>query len=818
MLDRANAFKAHALAPSAPWNNWKADDLGRVVMDFMEDQEAFWSRWAETWYQNFSFIYGNQNVVWSRRHGYAVDRDFLRREPSTATRAQTNLARVVVEALASLIYSNLPSWDVNAASESSVSGKRFKKIIQKLLDAYMQRLCMDKEFSTASLIYTTCGQVGAWVDWDHTGGQLRDVPRWHKVKKPVYTDFMAENPFTGGLLETPTPALDSMGEPLFEEQWERVIDELGRQIIDKMFSGDAFVDMLTPFEYRREIGSQGTHKTKYVQRIRLMDFDDYLDKYSTLKGKTKYFDQVKPVYSNPAIYKIAVRHFMRMQYTTPPNMQDSSQRNPQVMRHDTLKNKVLVVEHFDRPHPVKWPRGRRLIIVNGVCTHVTEPSYNTNKKDGWHPLVEAQWLAVAPSSVATGPMNDVIAKNRELNVADGLLASMLRRNCGSQLLIKQSAGVDPQRFTGEPGKVHQVLDPFAFRWLHDDMPISPVVAELRGSIKEDIYETSGAQDALRGERSEGASSGYAQRQIQEREERRLAPAKKSFGYFARGIGEKLFACVKQNTITLDDDMMGILTRSGAGEFKPQDVIAMLSQPIDYGVEINIEDESMALKSKATMQATLLELVQKTPAGVRLQNPKVLDQVLKLFDAEDLRDPSRVHRDRAESENEVFDDMLRLGFDREGIAKPIVFFEDDDDIHIEEHTTWYLENIDEIRQNPELLKEHILHLETHRLQKQEKEAQLPPGTALQTPNMMSAISQGAASGQPNSGPPSLRVVYGKAQEMNMQKAMQPQAQQGANGAQAPSQPAPPGSKGPPQRDPNAPSANTPSAVMQGGKSA
>lgn len=800
-------FKAQRLAPDLPWNCWDPKDLGPNLMKFMEDQEPFYSRWSEMWYQNFQFIYGNQSLRWSRRYGYAVDFDSLRREPALNMRAQTNLSRTIAESLAAMIYANLPTWEVDTASESSTKGKRFQRIVQKMLDCYMTRLAMDQEFAIAAMCYVAFGQVAAFVDWKFNAGEIMTIPQWQKIRAPIFTDYMAQNPFTGGLLEVPTQAVDAMGQPLFEERWEPQTDESGRQVMRKELAGDVSCDVLTPFEYRREIGSKGAHKTKFWQRIRLLDYDQFLDEYGMLPGRTQMWAGVRPVYSNPAVYRLAVRHFMRMQQTTPTSGMDATSRSQSTYRNSTFRDKVLLVDHYDKPHPVKWPKGRRVVVVNGEAVVITEPNYSTNKIDGWHPFVEAQWFNVAPSSIASGPLNDVIQKNRELNVADSLQATALRRNMGSALLMKTGSSMDPQRFTGEPGLIHEVQDPTAFRWLHDDMPIPPVVATLRQQMKEDVYEISGAQDAIRGERTPGVDSGYAQRQMQEREERRLAPARKSFGYFAAGIGEKLWCCLKQNVKKLDEEVMGYLQRSAAGEFQPQDVVAIISSDVDFGVDINVKPDSMAARSTATEQATLMELL-KGPAAARANDPRVLDQILKFFDVPHLRDQSGPQRDRAQRENEVFMDMLRLGFNLDGVSKPIVLFEDDDDIHIAEHTEFLIQNSDEIMRNENFLREYLLHNEQHRIQKQEKIGQAQPGTALQVPNMAAQVQSGAK-------PPTIQTLFQATQVKKQQADQLAAAQAGAPSAPgapqapaAPSQPAPVGSGGPPQIDPNAPSQNTP----------
>lgn len=797
--------KAKRLSGDQPWNQDEIDNLGPTIMQFMEDHEPFYKRWAETWFNNFQFIYGNQAVRWSKRYGYAVDVDYLQRLPALNQRAQTNIARIVAEALSSMIYANLPEWDVEASDESSIKGRRFRRIIQKILDAYMVRLNCDIEFSNAAMIYTVFGQVGFQIDWDPMGGRLLEIPKWKKNRAPVYTDYMAPNPVTMGLIDIPTQMLNSSGDPLFEERWEPVLDQMGRQLVDKFFAGDVRLNTMTPMEYHRGISSSGMHNTKYIERILLLDYDDFLTRYGSLSGKTKYWNQVQPVYSSPWIYRIAMRHFMRMQFTTPPGLSDLTSRPDNVYKSSLFRNKVLVIEHFDKPHPLKWPLGRRVIVANGQATHVTVPQYDTGRLDGWHPFIEAQWLTVPPNSLSAGPMNDVVAKNRELNIADSLIATALRRNMGSQLLIKTGAGMDPQRFTGEPGIVHEVPDPHAARWLHDDMPIPQVIPSLREQYKEDVFESSGAGDALRGDRSKGVSSGYGQRIIQEREERRLAPARKKFEQGIAGVGEKIYTCLKTNVVKLDDDVMGFLTRAAAGEFTPSDVVAMMQTPVKFGVEIVVTSDSMALNSKATQQATLNELATNNPAVQQrlATNAKALDEYLKFFDAESLRDNSAAHRDRAQRENEQFLDLLRLGPEALSSGAPCVLFRDDDMIHGDEHTDLLVTHAEEIMRNEWFFKYLMEHINRHEINGQEKAGQAQPGTGLQTGGMMAAAEQIPK--------PTVTTIWQNAIMKQQQQALSGPSQSGG----APTQPAPMGSGGPPQQSTATPAAKTPAGQQQGG---
>jgi hypothetical protein len=803
-----------AFSPDLPWSCFKPDDLGKCIMNFVEDHETYFRWWAQVWYENFQFLFGNHNIKWSRRNGFAVDYDSLRNQaPNASMRSQTNISRVVVEALASMIYANLPEWEVEAMEESALKGKRYRKITQKLLDCLMIRMCMDKDFANAAVQYVLFGQFAFKADWDSSSGTLIEIPQWRKTQSPQYSDYMAPNQATGGLLETPTPLLDPTGQPIMSDNWEPIVDQLGKQIVKRLAAGSTTSKVLSPLEYRRAIGSAGMHKTNYVEEFRLIDYDQFMDEYRDIDGQTKAYKKVKPVTGDAQVYGFAVRHFMRLQMTTPPTMEEFASRKGGVFKSSLFKYKVFVVEHYDRPSRDKWPEGRRVIVCNGEATHVTKPSYNVpGKDDGWHPYSEAQWLTVAPSSISPGPMNDVTRKNRELNVKDSLNATSIRRNMGSALILKTGSGLDPQKMTGEPGQVHEASDIYGARYLHDDLPIPPVIAQLRQQDKEDVYEVSGAGDALRGQPSTGASSGYQEKQREEREEKRLAPARKFFEQAVSSHGEKLIFAMKCNVRKLDENMMGYLRNSGSGEFTAQDVVAFLSTPFSFGTDIKVKKSSMALRSKATMQATLQELAGGA-LGERLKtDAKVLDKYLQFFDAETLRDASAAHRDRAARENETFLDFMKLGPNADGIRKPIVMFEDDDMIHLAEHGEFAVTHAEELLQTEWLLVQFLTHSEQHRIQNQEKQGQMAPGTALQTGAMMQTAMQQPA--------PTVQTIYQHTM-MEQQQAQQAAKHPGKSpppggppaatgGGQAPQAPRPGG-----KTDPGAPSGNTPPAMSKGG---
>lgn len=803
---------------SMPWCQDDPDKLGQSIVQLLVDQETFINRWAYKWYESLQFIYGNHNVKYSKRYGLAVDTDFLRTKSRTESRKRkTNITRVCAEALSSMIYANTPKWEAVAHDGNYSQSTRMASTVQGLLDAYVSILELDDLFSQAATGFVTYGQIAAEISHDYTQGRIIKVPKYQAGRLGQYRTGLAQEPLMNQVMDSVVPALDSNGEHASGDTFFPMTDETGspeHEMID-MRLGSPQVEILTPFEYRREPGSSSVNTAKWIQRIRVLDYDDWVRRYGQLSGQTEHFHKIVPESMTRVMQAFAVRHYLRS-FLVSPDSEDIKQSD---IFTNYIRKKIVVIEQWDRPNE-QWPEGRRTIVANGYCTHITTPQYNTNKTGGWHPFVEVQWMKAPPATIAISPLADVIEKNKDLNVTDSLIATAVLRNMGSKMMVKSGAGLDKDKITGTPGEIIEVADLDSVRYLHDSQPIPAVISTLRNEYKEDVYESSGAGDALRGQRTVGVSSGYAYRQAQEREEKRLAPARKRFEKFIGAIGEKLIACVKTNCIELGDDVVGYLKTHSGQKFSSQDIVNFLSSPIIFGAHISVTGSSMELKSKATKQANLQELA-RGPLGERLSSDAyVMDKYLKEFEADHLRDLSASHRDRAQRENEMFSDMLKLGPSAKMELAPVVFSRDDHDVHGALHTNWLIENDAELMQNPWLMELMILHLETHRMQKRELEGEAPPGASAVVPQMAKYASK----------EPNVAGVIAANQQIQQRKAEEtaqaetqtrqqaPQNVTPTSGGRAPagaSSPAEMGSGGGRQTPAGTPAANTPAGRGQVG---
>lgn len=752
-----NAMLQMSLNSSMPWTTNDPRALEPALNALFIQADYSNRRWAQKWFETFQFVLGNQYLKWSRQYDFAVDTDLLRNGAESQKRSQTNISRTALESLAAMIYSQLGDVFCEAKYDSTSRGLRLAKTIESLIECYNERLNLHEEFDFGSVLYTMYSKVYADVRWAKHLGPTFQRTKQQLAQVPKMTTRAEMDPITGETVTVPVPLLGPDGQPVMINTWVDVLGPDGKPVKEFVTTGDATIDMCSPFEVLSDNMAKTFSKAKWVERIKVMDYDDFMVEYADEEGAIpEAMDRIRGGAVSQPIRNTAIRHFLRTMFAVPPVLDFNGQLNLSNML--MLKNKVLVVEHFDRPtrghrrNPTPWlAQGRRCVVANGRLCLISTPQYRMAGATGWHPLVEAKWLPLAPSSHSSGPMADTVQKNRELNLTDTMMTLAIQRQAGGAVIFNENAGIDKNKWTGEPGQTFYASgDPSnAVHFASDKNPLPALVHQYRDQVKNDVYEVSGAQDSLRGERTVGATSGYQARLVEERERKRTSKASNNWESFVRQIYMKLICCVQQNAVKLDDSVVSRMMRTTDGSISQSDIYAFLNGPIDFGVDVKIKPDSMTTKSKATKIADIFEAL-KLPGMVErfVQDPAVLDSLLDFLEIEVLRDVKSVHRDRAKRENAIFNDMSSV-VDPERLAQiynedlPVPLWQDDDLVHLIEHTRDLVANYDKYKRNPALLKMHAIHCAAHEQNYKTKVGEQSPYLASQAPIMVQNAQQEAA---------------------------------------------------------------------------
>ncbi len=738
-----------------PWQTNDYKELEGAINQLANISDQINRRWAQKWFENFQFVLGNQDLRWSRQWDFAFDSDTLGQQAGISRRQQTNYSRVVLESLSGHIYNQLPELYFEQKYESSSRGARLAHLMEALKNAYDVRMSMHESFDMASVTYVLYSKCYACISWDKNQGGMFKRAKQAPTKVPKMITTQSIDPNSGENITVPIPALGADGKPIMIDSWEDVIGDDGKPIQETFRFGDVNVEMLTPFEIRMDPNAKCFSKIKWIQRIRVMDYDEFRQEYGNQEGIIKErFDKVQggTIYS-PA-QSLAIRHFLRTTFSAPPSLDYGGRSTTSPMA--LLKNKIFVVEHYDRPteghdkNPTPWLKeGRRTVLANGYIVLVSTPQYRTNKQDGWHPIVEAKWMPISPSIESSGPFSDIVAKNREVNLTDTLMTMATSRQSGSMMLINNASGLDRSKITGEPGEVHEVSgDPSrAASYVADKNPIPAHVTEYRQILKDDIYELSGAKESLRGDASQRATSGYMAKLEEERERKRLSRASNNFESFIVGVYEKQFACIQQNAIKMDESVVSMIKRSTDGQVSESDIVAFLNGPIDFGVDIGMTAGSMRTKSKATMQANAMEVMSLQAVQQRLvTDPLILDEFLDFMEVDVFRDMNSAHKDRARKENTEWMEFNKIKDPMQAqlaaADMPVVIWDDDDNIHLREHKMDFVKNFDNYKRNVNVMHIYHIHCATHEQQLKAKQQQQDP-SLVQAAGQMEAGATAAA---------------------------------------------------------------------------
>ncbi len=739
-----------------PWTTNDPVKLEQALIGLTLQADYINRRWAQRWFENFQFVLGNHYLRWSRQFDYAVDIDFLRGGMDTQKRSQTNISRTVVESLSSMIYSQLGDIFAEAKYDSTSRGARLAKLLESLSTCYDERLGMHEKFDIASVMFVMFDKVYAAIDFHQAKGASFQRPRQELRKVPRMTTRLEPDPVTGELMTVPVPVLGADGNPVMVDAFEDVIGPDGRPVMEWVKTGDLDVTMHSPFEVAYDAMAKTFSESKWTQRYMVMDYDDFMTKYGDQEGVIEEeIDRVRGGHISHPIKNVAMRHFMRTMFAMPPLLDAGGQLNMTSMH--TLRHKVFVVEHHDRPseghrkNRTPWlSEGRRCIVANGRLVLVSTPQYRMSHDTGWHNLAECKWLPLAPSNQSSGPMSDTVQKNREINLTDSLTTLAIQRLSGGAVIINENSGIDKNKWTGEPGMTYySSTDPSsAVSIVGERQPLPPVVTQRRETLKEDIYEVSGTGDALRGGRSPGASSGYQARLYEEREKRRSSKASNNWESFAAMIYMKRAACLQQNAVKLDQSVIARIMRSSDGDVTESDVLAFLNGPIDFGVDLFIRPDSMRTKSKATQIADIQESLAIPAIAERLvQDPAVVDSYLDFLGIDVLRDINSVHRDRAKKENCIFNDMIPYKDPAQLMAAfghdlPTVIWQDNDLVHMVEHARDFVKNFDKYRRNPAAMSAFTYHQAWHEQNYKAKGGQQTPYLA-QTATEMAQRAEASA---------------------------------------------------------------------------
>jgi hypothetical protein len=552
----------------------------------------------QNWYENLAFFAGNQYVRWDKSTNKLVTPE----KPSWRVRLTFNHIMPRVRTEHAKLTINRHVWEVLPATAEE-EDTNVAKVSTKFLDAKWRELEMDdtKEEAILWALTTGTGFVKTW--WDE--GKYRDdnlVPLTNDEGIPI----------------------DESGNPLPEDAEPLMIP---RQEQDGRFApiGDIDCAAISPFEIIPDPSASKMddcqwiiHAKRWPKQIAEERWGIQLE---TDGEAGNWFDKLKGMVAS----------------TFGRASNDSED-----------EDMVLVLELWERPSQ-KYPDGRLVVVAGNQLVH---DGVNPMPQ-GELPFVMFRHIVVPGKFWGESIIKQLISPQKEYNRTISQITEIKNRTSNPQKLLPVSSGIDPDKWTGEPGLVIP-YNPVAGQapGYITPPPVQPYMFKLLEHNLSDLDQISGQHEVSHGQTPPGVKSGVAIRFLQEQDDTKLGPTARSIERGWRKLAVMWLKMAKAMYKPEENRMVKYV-----GKNRQIECFDFDSQKIPMEPDVIIISGSALPESKSARQDFLKELYQLgvfvDPKTGRPDNAKFM-KMLEIGGVDEAFDDISTDMNAAEIENKLME--------------------------------------------------------------------------------------------------------------------------------------------------------------------
>jgi hypothetical protein len=463
-------------------SNEDHDQLAQCIESFYKQEGSVKAKLSFHWDRNQRFLDGEQWLVFDgdRESGGAWKRLTVQKANEYIPRPVTNYIFDSYQTLKSYLIKNKPRSTVRPNTNAS-QDKSAAKIAELCLEANWERLQEQDNYEYAAACLVTYGTVFKKSYWDTTSANM--------VKIPVMTQRPKSDPQTGmvvGMEEI--QAQDEQGQPLF----------------DMIPLGDVNSRIVEPYRLALDPLATGLHNAQWVMEYAIQSLDWIAETYN----------KQAPGYTGRA-----------MEVTEESNLSGSMRRyygqknSSGVKGADLLggqqgsgsfemTNSAVVKEYYERPS-LKCPRGRLVVVANGICLYAGDSLVEGLEQGDWHPYSECRWEIVPGRFWGKSPLDNACEVQKHINSIDATVILTRKTMAIPQKITYKGSGINPGTWTGRPGQQLDVTSPQLRPEIIPAVGVDSQVFAERAQRVDDIKNITGAIDILKGDRPDSVSAASA---------------------------------------------------------------------------------------------------------------------------------------------------------------------------------------------------------------------------------------------------------------------------------------------------------------------
>lgn len=658
------------------------DQLASKIESFYKMDSIIKNQLSYHWTRNHMMLDGEHWLVYDTKANGGGE--WRAMQPSSQNdyipRPVTNYMFDAYQTLKSYLLKNKPRSTVRANTQTQ-KDKQAAKLAELIVETNWERLGEDYNYENAAAAGVTYGTVFKKDYWDMSYLSVARIPRTEE-----------------------RPTIDPNSGQVIGMETVEVKDENGNPVYDEIPIGDVATAIVDPQRMTLDpLASNLQTDLRWIMEYSIKPLNWITENYSQSgDGYTGRAEEVK----EEKTLSNSMRRYFRLKTSSGvkasmSNMPGtgSSASGSDIM----INNAAIVKEYYERPTH-KYPKGRLIVVANGIPLYVGESPYTGPDQGDWHPYSEFRWELVPGRFWGKSPLDEVADLNRQVNSIDSIVTLTRKTMAVPQKLIPQGCAIPPGSWTGRPGLHVQFRDTGGSR--PEIIPATGVDAQVwqeRSQKTDDIKGISGAVDILKGDKPPGVNAASALAILFEVGTGKLFPILDRWKKFIENSQKKQLKLIAKRYREPRPEFIRLIAMRN-NDLTEAEIKNFIGSDLYDNCNVIIEAASSIPKLKAAEHAMLLELASYGVLG--LENPQNRQEFLKRFGVTGFDSDFSTDVRRAEYENSMFETLLD-----NPESKPVVLMTDNHEVHKEVHAQ-FTKNPKFLAQPFEVQQAVFLHIEEH----------------------------------------------------------------------------------------------------------
>lgn len=625
--------------------------LARNIETFYKQDGSIKTRLAYNWDRNHKFLDGNQWISFDgdAETGGTWKKLSVNKANEYIPRPVTNYIFDAYQTLKSYLIKNKPRSTVRP-NTSTFKDRMAAKIAELVLETNWERLQEQANYEYAASCALVYGTVFKKTYWDTTVATMAKIPRMEMRPKI--------DPATGQVLgEEEVPVIDPL---------------TGQPVVDELPLGDINTDVVEPYRIAIDPQANDIHKIRWIMEYSIQPLDWIKEVYGkTGDGYTGRADQVKEESSLSG----SMRRFYQLKNSSGVKGNTQIAEGSGSTSGDVdLTNQAVLKEYYERPS-VKYPKGRLVVVANGITLYAGDSPYQGPDLGDWHPYSEYRWEIVPGRFWGKSPLDNGVEIQKHINSIDAVIILTRKTMAIPQKLVPLSAGIAPGSWTGRPGQEIAYRDGNGIA--PSTIPASGVDATVfqeRAQRLEDLKAIVGNMDILKGDRPPGVTAASALNLLYEVGTGKHYPSLDRWKRFVENDQKKGLKLVAQKYREPREDFIRMLKAKNT-DLSEEAINQFIGADLYDNCNVIVEAGSNIPKLQAAKQAALQEAAQM--GVLALEQPQNRMEYLRQMGIMGFDSDIGPDTKRQEWENALLDNI-----DLSPDNMPIVLDADNDQIHID----------------------------------------------------------------------------------------------------------------------------------------